>query len=370
VSVSELEQLLADLVRVPSPSGAEGPAADQAASWLSERGVAVERVGDSVVARVGGASGGPLLLLNTHLDTVGAGEGWTVDPLAGCWEGDRLVGLGANDAKGSAAAMMWATAHLAGASADLPGTLVLALNACEETTNAGMADVLAYLGESHGPPDAAVTGEPTGLEVVRAQAGLAILELSWEGRACHAAHVARVDHANALLAAARDLAALPEPWVLEGVHPLLGQSTMAVTVLQAGERHNQIPDRARAVVDARLAPPHDAAECVALLEAALPGAQVGVRSERLVPVETPADHPLVTVALECAGREGASGSSTLSDMALLAGVPAVKCGPGLTARSHAPDEFLTRTELDQGAAFYERLVPAALVALATAEVGR
>ena len=56
-----------------------------------------------------------------------------------------------------------------------------------------------------GLPDGAVTGEPTGLEVVRAQSGLAVLRAVWSGRSCHAAHVARVPHDNALLAAAREL---------------------------------------------------------------------------------------------------------------------------------------------------------------------
>jgi acetylornithine deacetylase len=172
------------------------------------------------------------------------------------------------------------------------------------------------------------------------------------------------------LAAARDLTAFPEPWVLDGAHPLLGESTMALTVLQSGERHNRIPDRAEAVVDARLAAPHDAAECVALLRAALGGARVRVRSERLAAVETEAAHPLVAAALACAGRTEAIGSNTLSDMALLPGVPAVKCGPGATARSHAPDEFLTSAELAAGAAFYERLIPAALTVLAAEGVAQ
>jgi acetylornithine deacetylase len=50
-------------------------------------------------------------------------------------------------------------------------------------------------------------------------------------------------------------------------------------------------------------------------------------------------------------------------MALLAGTPAVKCGPGETARSHTADEFVLASELEAGAAFYARLVPEAFEAL-------
>lgn len=356
-----LEGLLRDLVRIESVSGAEEQAAEFAAAWLSERGLEVEVVERTVIARLVGGDG-PRLLLNSHLDTVPAGEGWEQDPWQVDWEQDRLVGLGANDAKGCAAAMMWAAAGLAGRCAEAPlaGELVLALNQQEETNNRGMELVLEHLG---GAPDLGVTGEPTGLEVVRAQAGLAVLEARWRGRACHAAHVARVEHENALLAAARELAEVPPVWTLEPAHPLLGVSTLATTVLQAGRRHNLVPDLAEAVFDARIAAPHDADSCLERLVERLPSAELSVRSRRLGPVETAADHPLVGVALAAAGREEAIGSSTLSDMALLPGVPAVKCGPGRTERSHTPNEYITRDELAAGAAFYAAVVPGALAAV-------
>lgn len=357
---TEVLDLLARLVAIESVSGAEGAAADFAAAWLADRHVHVERLGDSVLGRIG-AAGGPTLLLNSHLDTVPAGDGWTRAPFAGRFEGDVLYGRGANDAKASVAAMMVAVAAHALDRA-LPGTVLLALTAREETDNAGIGAVL----DRCGPPDGAVTGEPTGLQVVRAQAGLAVLQATWSGTSCHAAHVARVPHENALLRAARDLAAAPPCWTLDPPHPLLGPSTAVVTMLRAGERHNVVPDRAEAVIDARLAPPLTAADAVLVLERALPRAAITIRSERLRPVETAADHPLVRTALVAAGRAVAIGSTTLSDMAFLAGVPAVKCGPGETARSHVPDEFVCRDEVVAGAAFYTRLIPAALAALVPA----
>lgn len=350
-------ELLRELVRIPSVSGEEGACAAFARDWLAARAIDVELVGKSVLARVE-LGPGPTLLLNTHLDTVPAGPSWTHEPHAARWQEDRLVGLGANDAKASAAGMLSALAALARGRAT-HGTVWVALCACEETTNAGMRDVLGRTGR----PDAGITGEPTGLEVVRAQAGLAVLAARWRGTSCHAAHVTRVEHRNALLAAARDLASFPTALVLEGEHELLGPSTIAATVLRAGDRHNRVPDEAELLLDARLAPPHDAAECLELLTAYLPQAELEVRSDRLKPVETAADHPLVLAALRAAGRERPIGSSTMSDMALLAGTPAVKCGPGQTARSHTPDEFILRSEVLAGAEFYTRVVPAALTAL-------
>ena len=351
----QLEELLARLVAIRSPSREEQEAAAFCAGWLEDAGLDVRLIDErSVLARfVGGA--GPRLWLNTHIDTVPAGTSWETDPWSGEWTGDRLVGLGANDAKGCAAAMMFAAAQLAKAGS-LPGELVLSLHHEEENSNAGMAAVLPEVGAV----DAAVTGEPTGLEVIRAQAGLGVIVASWRGRSCHAAHVSRVEHENALLCAARELASLPAPHVLEGEHELLGPSVLSPTVMRCGERHNAIPDLAEVTFDARLAAPHDVDECLEILGKHLPSAELRVRSRRLAAVETAPDHPLVLRALKLAGKGAAIGSNTLSDMALLPGVPAIKCGPGQTVRSHTAGEYITRSELAEGARFYTDLVPEVL----------
>jgi acetylornithine deacetylase len=350
---------LRELVRTPSVSGEEAAAAELTAAALAAAGLEVERLGDNVIAAVDGGLG-PTLLLHSHLDTVGAGPSWSVDPWDAEWRDGRLTGLGANDAKGCAVAMSAAVAAWA-QRPQRAGRVVLALVAREETNNRGMQDTLAHLGL----PDGAVTGEPTGLEVVRSQAGLAVIEAHWKGRSCHAAHAARVDHDNALLQAARELGAFPPALVLDAGHELLGPTTLVAAALHSGERHNRVPDAAEALFDGRITPPHDAAACLAALQERLPRAELRLRSDRLKPVDTPAGHPLVAAALAAAGRPAAIGSNTLSDMALLAGVPAVKCGPGETARSHTPDEFLLRAELDAGVAFYSAFVPRALEALAS-----
>jgi acetylornithine deacetylase len=360
---SVAEDLLAQLVAIRSPSGEEAACAEFCAQWLLDRGLDVEIVDRSVLARVTGGPG-PRILLNTHIDTVPAGEDWLDDPWHGRWEDDRLVGLGANDAKGCVAAMMYAAATLA-TDRSFEGELVLALNHEEETTNRGMEAILPRIGQV----DLAVTGEPTGLQVVRAQAGLGVIVASWKGHSCHAAHVSRVEHENALLSAARELAALPKPHVLAGEHELLGPSTLTPTVMRAGERHNSVPDLAEVTFDARLAAPHDVDECLAILRTYLPGAELWVRSRRLAAVETPADHPLVVSALKHSNKPAPIGSNTLSDMALLPGIPAIKCGPGETVRSHTANEFLTRDELHEAAVFYTQLVPDALASSASETLG-
>lgn len=354
----QLRELLAQLVAIKSPSGEESAIADYCAEWLEARGLEVQRLEHTLLARIPGGSG-PKMLFNTHYDTVPANEGWHEDPWRAVWEEGRLVGLGANDAKGCVTTMMFAMQQLSQVE-QLAGDVYLALNQEEETNNRGMGLVLAELGAV----DLAITGEPTDLEVIRSQSGLGVLIASWHGRSCHAAHVSRVENKNALLEASKELSSLPTPHVLPGEHELLGPSTLTATVMRSGERHNTVPDLAEVTFDARLAAPHDVDECLAILREHLPSAELRVRSRRLCAVETAADHPLVRKALEHSGKAQAIGSNTLSDMALLPGVPAIKCGPGKTVRSHTPNEFLTEEELYGAARFYTGLVPEVLQQLA------
>ncbi len=355
--MNALAELLRALVATPSPSGEEGALGDAVAARLQSVGFTTGRAGAGVVAEAG-PEGAPVLMLCSHLDTVPAGEHWSADPWQVAWREDRLTGLGANDAKASVAAMMRAGEEWLAQGAPGGFRLRLAFNALEETTNRGMEEMLVAWGK----PDAAVIGEPTGLEVVSAQSGLAVLEAEWTGRSCHAAHVGRVEHENALLLAAQDLANFPKCLVLGEAHPQCGPSTVAATVLHAGERHNKVPDRALAVLDARLAPNLNAERARSEVQARLPHARVRIRSERLRPFETSSDHLVVRAALEAAQRAAPVGSSTMSDMALLQGIPAVKCGPGRTERSHTPNEFVTRQELEAGFRFYARFLALAPVA--------
>ena len=72
-------ELLSLLISTPSFSREEGATADIIEAVLQEAGVVVERYGNNVVAWSGSPSM-PVLLLNSHHDTVRPGAGWTSDP--------------------------------------------------------------------------------------------------------------------------------------------------------------------------------------------------------------------------------------------------------------------------------------------------
>lgn len=346
------EEVLAlhrELVAIPSVSGEEAAVAEHVSGWLAARGVASERFGGSVVAQVGE---GPVLLLDTHLDTVPAAPGWSRDPWRPWTENGRVHGLGANDAKASVAAMSAAFVDLAGER--WPFRLTLALVEGEETRGVGTETVLAALAARESGFLGAVFGEPTGLEVAVAQKGLLVLELVARGETCHAAHAARLGAKNAAVELARDLLAV-SALELGPPHPLLGPATITPTTLRAGTARNVVPAEASAVLDVRTVPLESHDETVARVRAAVAG-EVRVLSSRLEPRETDVEARVVRAALAANPGARAYGSPTLSDLVFARDFPAIKCGPGESERSHTPDEFVLEDEILAGAAFYQRFV--------------
>ena len=342
---AEAEQLLHQLVSIASLSGNETAIADAVAARVQGLGLQVHRQGHNLWFEVG--QGGPRLLVNSHLDTVKASEGWDTDPVVPTWKGDRLYGLGSNDAKGCVTAMLCAAEALAEATSTFPGTAVFAFTAEEENGGLGLATILEQLL----PLDAALVGEPTGLQPVIAQRGMLLLKCTAHGESAHVAH-ARLGE-NAIHKAARDIAKL-SAMTFEG-HPLLGEARPQVTQVQGGLTRNQVPDCCEFFIDLRTTPNLDQAALAQQIQGELES-EVRVHSGRYLPKATDALHPIAQAALSASGQSGFVGSHTTSDWAFLGPLPTVKVGPGDTHRSHRPNEYLTRKELEDGVAFYTKAI--------------
>lgn len=345
-------QRLVDYVGIRSLSRAEDELADRVQRDLAAAGLAVTRSGNNLWCTLGDAER-PRLLLNSHLDTVPAGDGWAHDPWTPQVAGERISGLGANDAKGCVTALIEATLRTRRRLADgqpLGGTLVLALTAEEENTGQGLGTILPQLG----PLDAAIVGEPTDLVPMTAQRGLLILRCCVHGRTAHPANTPGDTPDNAIANAAAELVRLRQfDWGRP--HALLGACHAHPTMISGGVARNVIPDRCEFFLDIRTTPAETHAQLVQRLQAAL-ACEIHVHSDRLVPVETPDDARIVQAALRARPGTRPTGSPAMSDMVFLAGTPAVKLGPGSSPRSHTPNEYILASELAAGADTYERII--------------
>lgn len=336
--------LLRQLIATPSPSRDEGATADLLQQWLHERGVASERIYNNVVARSAGFDASrPTLLLNSHHDTVRPTAAWSRNPYAPDIEEGRLYGLGSNDAGASLVAL--AETFAAWHERPLPFNLVLALSAEEECSGEhGMRALVPRLGRI----DMALVGEPTSLQAATGERGLVVLDCTARGRSGHAA---RNEGVNALYIALDDIARLRN-FRFERCSELLGPIGVAVTQIEAGTQHNVVPDSCRFVVDVRTTDAYTNEQTVALLQAAMQS-EATPRSTRIRASVIADDHPLVRAA--CAAGCATFVSPTTSDRTLMP-FPALKIGPGDSARSHTADEYIRLDELAAGVALYGQII--------------
>jgi acetylornithine deacetylase len=290
-----------------------------------------------------------VILLNSHHDTVKPGAGWTHDPFVPVVDNGRLIGLGSNDAGGALVMMLAAFLHFHKRS-DLPAALCFAATAEEEVSGQNGMALLSRDVFSEHPLSLAIVGEPTGMQMAVAEKGLMVLDCVAHGRTGHAA---RNEGVNALYAALTDI-----EWFrthrFERTSPVLGDVKMTVTQIDAGSQHNVVPDRCHFVVDVRVTDAYTNAEVLEEIQRHT-ACEVTPRSMRLAPSSIPLNHPLVQAGISMGLT--AYGSPTMSDQSLLPdGVPSMKIGPGDSARSHTPDEWLGVQELEDGIATFITLL--------------
>ena len=133
------------LVRIPSvyrpgvPDATEAAAAALVAGELRrlDLDVHVEDAAPgrpNVIADLGGAAAGPLLIFEGHTDVVTEGDAaaWSVPPFAGEIREGRLYGRGAADMKAGVAAAIGAVRAIRRSGVRLAGTIRLAIVADEE----------------------------------------------------------------------------------------------------------------------------------------------------------------------------------------------------------------------------------------------
>jgi len=333
--------LLKEMISIPSLSRQEHKLADRLEEILGGLGHKVNRVRNNLL--LGEYQSGTedfTLLLNSHLDTVGPVEGWDTDPFEPLDSGDRITGLGSNDAGASVVSMISVYHRMA---QELSGriNLLLLISAEEEVSGAdGIEAVLPLLG----PIDGAVVGEPTGMRPAVAERGLMVLDGTVRGVAGHAA---RKEGTNAIYKAMQDLEAIGALRFTE-TSGWLPEASIQVTMISAGTAHNVVPDTCRYVVDVRSNDRYDNERMLKILSGACQGELVP-RSTRLKPSVLGNDHLL----MRAVRKSGLApfGSSTLSDMALIP-FPALKMGPGESSRSHTAGEYILRSELEAGIAGY------------------
>lgn len=260
-----LEQLLSDLVSIPSPnpSGDTRQIAAFIGEWLAGTQATLETLSapekpeaESVVATLG--KGSPVIMLHAHIDTVPIADEearrWSTPPYEATVKNGRLYGKGSIDDKAPLAAMMWAFKKYA--NAELRGTLVLVAAAEEET--GGQLGTRWLADEGHLPEcDFIVVGEQTDNRIALAHKGVMRATITTGGKSVHATNPDR--GINAITAMARVVLALEKYHqdLAKRQHPLVGNPTCNVGTIGGGSTANAVPDSCSIRIDRRMIPRED-----------------------------------------------------------------------------------------------------------------
>lgn len=340
-------ELLKELIAIPSFSRREDATAGLLFNYLSHRNIEVLRHFNNIYIRNRFFDPSkPVLLINSHHDTVQPNKDWSRDPFTPVIEGNRLFGLGSNDAGASLVSMLAAYLDFH-AREEMAYNLIFLASAEEEVSGKDGVESMIPLLENI---DCGIVGEPTRLEMAVAERGLMVVDCMARGRSGHAA----MDEGdNAILTAIKDI-----EWVqgyeFPRVSAWLGKVKMTTTMIKAGTQHNVIPDECSFVLDIRSTDLYSNDQILTVLKEHMKS-EIRARSTRLQPSFIPNDHPLVHVARDLGIQ--LTGSMTLSDQALMP-FPTVKIGPGDSNRSHTADEYIFLNEVEEGIKIYTRLIGA------------
>jgi acetylornithine deacetylase len=359
----EAIDLLKKLIATPSFSKEEKDTAEIIESFLKSKGVVAYRHINNIWAKNKYFDKSkPTILLNSHHDTVRPNKAYKFDPFTPIEKDGKLYGLGSNDAGGCLVSLIASFLHFYNQK-NLEYNLVLAATAEEEISGSNgieallnSAQFLESVKEVSKSPFkrwVSIVGEPTLMNMAVAEKGLLVLDCTAHGKAGHAA---RDEGDNAIYKAIKDIEWF-QTYKFNKVSELLGPMKMSVTVINAGSQHNVVPSECRFTVDIRVNELYTFEEVLDTIRQNV-RSDVQPRSTRLRSTSIALDHPLVQAGIKL-GRIY-FGSPTTSDKALMT-FPALKIGPGDSAKSHTADEFIFVEEIKEGIGLYVKLLKLLLI---------
>jgi len=331
----------------------------------------------NVVARIAGTASGRRLVFNGHLDTgpVADAAQWSVPPFGGVVRDGRIYGRGVCDMKAGVTAGVRALAALAEVRREIRGEYVVTLVA-DEGSGARWGTRYLIENEPLSLGDAMISGDVGSPHVARfGEKGFLWLEIEAAGKSAGGAHtylgVNAVERLAKALAGLQDLesiecpvpealrsaidaaAPISEPMAGPGETETLKRITVNVGLMQGGQKINQVPSRARALVDIRFPPGLSRGEVVSQAAARL--AQVpGITLRELDGADPNWTDPgsEIVQAVQRNGHEiiGRRPAITLrhgfSDSRLyrLLGIPSVVYG-ATPHNNNAPDEYVEIDDL-------------------------
>ncbi|KAI9209582.1 uncharacterized protein BJ171DRAFT_484468 [Polychytrium aggregatum] len=342
--MEQVTALLKHLMQIESTTGNEGPVAVALGQYLQQRGWTVELQPvdadgkrRNVYAHRGDSRSKPVVLLNSHIDTVPPYIPFSEDS-------DKIYGRGSCDAKGSIASQVVAVSQLIEEGKLADGDVALLYVVGEETDHAGMikANELGL--------DARflIVGEPTESCLANGHKGIIKATVVCKGKAGHSGYPERGASAiEALVKILHDLQSNTWP-----VDERLGPTTINLGIVSGGVAANVIPEHAEAQISVRVS---------AQLQQIVERIRHGVQSHQVAGVDASVHFGGVLEPVRCETVE-LTGVDTFT-AAYFTDIPFLKgnhlpllIGPGSIKVAHSVDEHVEKKDLVQLVDIYKELI--------------
>ena len=341
----------------------------------SRRVVSADGSKANLLASIGPAVEGGIVL-SGHTDVVPVdGQPWTSDPFVLTPRGDKLYGRGTCDMKGFLALALAAAPGFKAAPLKRP--VHLAFSYDEEVGCLGAPDLIAEIAASVPRPSAVIVGEPTGMEAVSGHKGIASFRVTVNGHEAHSsqthlglsANMAAIRLMSSLVALSDRLAHEADPaspFMPKGASLTIGQVNggTAVNIL-ARECVFLFDLRTPAGMDPKAMLKDFVAEVEAMdaqMKTRFPEAGARIEQRAITPALAIEEGGAAEVfARRLAGDNGPTRAVPYAAEAgqfQRAGYSTVICGPGYIDQAHQPDEYVEIAQMQRGAAFMARLAEA------------
>ena len=344
--------------------------------FLRQRGIASRRVANAdgtkanLYASIGpDVAGG--VVLSGHTDVVPVDDQlWSSDPWVLSERGGKLYGRGTADMKAFIALVL---AHVdAARGAALKRPIVLAFSYDEEIGCLGAPALIAELAAQANKPSAVIVGEPTSMKVVSAHKGVRSFIVEVTGREGHSSlpdqGVSAVMEAVKLMSLVADMS--EEARALTHPHFKPPGPTMTIGKVDGGTASNILARRCSFIWDCRCPEMAQgdaierrfravAAEVDASIKARAPEGGVTITRRSNTPgltIERDSEAEVLARALTGDNETRAVAYAAEAGLFQRAGMPAIICGPGSIEQAHQPDEWIERTQIEEGAQFMRRLI--------------